>query len=277
MKMISARCWCGGEDVKIPVAWVKEGQTASCHRAACVVGCQMVADEEEDQGVAPGKRYKMNKYDPAQYKPVNDSTPSPASTDNPDSLVLVTDDRMCPCGCTSVSRGKNSRFVMGHDARLRGKLIRAYTAEVPVLLVDDQTQVITETTAIKYAAEWSTDKSDWPAELKRSAAKIKARLKAKADRKAEREKALAKARAVKAKAPKAKRPSRAKPNPGDKASTASTIGQTRQIKVGRWDKTGKVVAVSDDGAETVEYATTKGTSRVVIDSSGKAKALAKSA
>lgn len=41
----------------------------------------------------------------------------------------------CPCGCGEFPRGSKAEFCMGHDARLRGKLIRAYMTGTKIVYV----------------------------------------------------------------------------------------------------------------------------------------------
>lgn len=38
----------------------------------------------------------------------------------------------CPCGCRTIPKGKDATFAMGHDQRLRGKLIRAHLTDTPI-------------------------------------------------------------------------------------------------------------------------------------------------
>lgn len=42
----------------------------------------------------------------------------------------------CQCGCGEKPKGAKARFAMGHDARLKGMLVRASLAGVPVELTD---------------------------------------------------------------------------------------------------------------------------------------------
>lgn len=39
----------------------------------------------------------------------------------------------CPCGCEGIPVGRKATFLMGHDARLRGKLIRAHLTDTQVI------------------------------------------------------------------------------------------------------------------------------------------------
>jgi hypothetical protein len=72
--------------------------------------------------------------------PGHDSSPGHLTTD-PSRVVLKwhydreTDSFGCPCGCNGAPKGKKAKFAMGHDARLRGILIRAHLMAVEVLYV----------------------------------------------------------------------------------------------------------------------------------------------
>jgi hypothetical protein len=41
----------------------------------------------------------------------------------------------CPCGCATIPTGVKAKFAMGHDATLRGKLIRAHLMGVEIRYV----------------------------------------------------------------------------------------------------------------------------------------------
>lgn len=78
----------------------------------------------------------MAKFNPERWKPSDDSSPGYRTLD-PKSVVLkvtVTDGGRlgCPCGCGEIPLGTKAVFCMGHDARLRGILIRAHLMGVPV-------------------------------------------------------------------------------------------------------------------------------------------------
>lgn len=75
------------------------------------------------------------------YDPTPDSSPGSQKYrtgkdgDGFDGLFLIVEEGQCGCGCTeAVSKGK--RFRMGHDARLKGKLIRAGRAGIEVHVFD---------------------------------------------------------------------------------------------------------------------------------------------
>jgi hypothetical protein len=55
----------------------------------------------------------------------------------------------CPCGCGGMPVGGKAVFLMGHDARLRGKLIRAHLTGTKVIRVlDGEEQLPVEAKAI---------------------------------------------------------------------------------------------------------------------------------
>lgn len=86
----------------------------------------------------------MPRFAITKYTPVKDSTPGLRTVD-PQRLVLAIKyrgdnpaagtDFGCPCGCGEEPIGKDAVFKMGHDARLRGKLIRAYLTDTEVVFV----------------------------------------------------------------------------------------------------------------------------------------------
>lgn len=79
----------------------------------------------------------MPRFAPERWKPSDDSSPGYRTLD-PQSVVLVVAHDVesgklgCPCGCGEFPSGKTAIFKMGHDARLRGILIRAHLMGVPV-------------------------------------------------------------------------------------------------------------------------------------------------
>jgi hypothetical protein len=48
----------------------------------------------------------------------------------------------CPCGCGDFPKGKKSVFCMGHDARLRERLIRAHLLGDDVSVVDSDGRTV---------------------------------------------------------------------------------------------------------------------------------------
>jgi hypothetical protein len=45
----------------------------------------------------------------------------------------------CPCGCDEFPAGKKTTFMMGHDARLRGVLIRAHLTDTKIRYIVNNT------------------------------------------------------------------------------------------------------------------------------------------
>ncbi len=79
----------------------------------------------------------MPKFNPNRWVPTDDSSLGFRTTDPKRVVlnVLRTDREGCPCGCATMPVGAKARFSMGHDATLRGKLIRAHLMDVEIRLV----------------------------------------------------------------------------------------------------------------------------------------------
>lgn len=75
----------------------------------------------------------MPRFNEKKYDPRDDSSPGVRTEGK---LVLVVKEGECACGCGHEPFGKKSTFLMGHDARLRGKLIRAHLTDTRVVLSD---------------------------------------------------------------------------------------------------------------------------------------------
>lgn len=76
----------------------------------------------------------MAKFQPEKWKPSDDSSIGYRTLD-PTCVVLnmAYGQRVgCPCGCGGVPSGPKATFCMGHDARLRGILIRAHLMGVRI-------------------------------------------------------------------------------------------------------------------------------------------------
>jgi hypothetical protein len=72
--------------------------------------------------------------------------------------------KACACGCRgAVTRSSKSTFRMGHDARLRGILLRAHLTGTEVHVLSGG--VTTTGPATAYAAMFNTDRRDWVAML----------------------------------------------------------------------------------------------------------------
>lgn len=171
----------------------------------------------------------MPKFSRTKYDPRSESTKGHAEDGK---LVLVTVDKdgntLCPCGCEGAPTGKKSVFVMGHDARFRGQLIRAACTETTVVLVDlRSTRSSAECTALEVAAMHG---STFEGPVKEAKAREDAKLAARKD-------------------------------VSNKAIVAHAlkVGDQRTIKVGRWKYTGEVVGIFDDGDEIeIQYTDGKG-------------------
>ena len=221
---LKAQCWCARTEMEIPVAWLLEGQTGSCG-PGCGPGCQMVESDSDDPYDKPPREkkvWKMHKFSPARYDPIDDSTDGlPWRADAVSLLVGV---GLCACGCGDAPAGRKAKFCMGHDARLKGKLTRAHSAGVAVALVEETTGVATVVSALEYADRFSTPKVDWRELVTVGASKI-AQRRGKIDRRA--------------------------------AERAVLERATRDgaVRVGRWDKTGSAAAIYQlpDGRYKVEY------------------------
>lgn len=80
----------------------------------------------------------MPRFNGDKYNTAQDSTPG-WKTHNPRHVVLliaVAGERFgCPCGCAGWPLGEKATFAMGHDARLRGILIRAHLMGKKIMYV----------------------------------------------------------------------------------------------------------------------------------------------
>lgn len=246
---IPASCWCERTTVRIPVQWVSEARTGSCG-PGCGPGCPAppTADSFDDltEVAATGKKTKMMRFDANEYDPRKDSSYGYSQSSDsirdahPYDVILEVvpsgDGRrenvtLCACGCGESPAGKHAVFRMGHDARLRGKLARALAGGAQIVLTDDMHQIRALVDVEEYASRFSTDKLDWVQSIKDSASKAK---RSAGDVEQE----------VMAKA------------------LGPQVGETKLIKVGRWEKTGRILAVYQDGAEVLyEYVDKAGTKR----------------
>lgn len=173
------------------------------------------------------------------YDPKNDSSPGTSAFRAAHELggtvvLLQTDPSHCPCGCNQPPSGKNRTFRMGHDARYRGILIRAYVNDAQVVVLR-RTDPPVEYTV--YDADELANQLDWCQYLETA--------KRREDRKAQERRERANARLL-AKA------------------TGPQIGDTRLIRVGRWDYTGQVIAIWEtDGIIEFQYVTKQGETKRV--------------
>jgi hypothetical protein len=77
------------------------------------------------------------RFDPQSWKPTDDSSPGYRTLDSTCVVLKVWYDPEsgamgCPCGCDDIPSGLKANFCMGHDARLRGILIRAHLMGVRI-------------------------------------------------------------------------------------------------------------------------------------------------
>lgn len=110
----------------------------------------------------------MGRFAHTKYAPENDSSASLkkiAKDRGVVALVIKTrklkdgDGRQesCPCGCGEYPKSLTTTFGMGHDARLRGKLIRAHLMDASVLyVIDGQEQPLR--TALQVASKHGWEK-----------------------------------------------------------------------------------------------------------------------
>lgn len=111
----------------------------------------------------------MPRFNPEKWKPEHESTPGLAHLDPSKVVLYVARTEAgrdgCPCGCGEFPEGEKAIFRMGHDARLRGKLIRAHLMDVNVVqFIDDHEH---EFSALEMAAEYDWQEYLRSAELKR--------------------------------------------------------------------------------------------------------------
>lgn len=170
MGEINSLCWCERTEIRIPVEWLREGRTGNCDRPDCLPGCE-AHDAEDDYydlpPIKPGaRRFNMAKFDPRKYDLRVDCSVGFESTT---SLTLVSDPGLCPCGCAQHAR---STFVMGHDQRMRGKLIRAGTLHAPVHRISAEGVLLQSLEVLDYAVWFSTVKVDWKVEVGNSIDRI---------------------------------------------------------------------------------------------------------
>lgn len=236
-RRIAALCWCERVEVMVPVQWISEARTGSCG-PNCGPGCPAYGEADEDNESDPtevarnGKKGKMNRFKADRYDPRADSSFGYANggvrTEYIHDVILETegnDPRFCPCGCAEAPRGKTAVFGMGHDARLRGKLARALAGGSRIVLTDTNHAVCEVLEPTEMASRFSTEKLDWVESIKTSAKKAK-RSAADTAEEAILQKAL-----------------------------GPQVGDTKLIKIGRWEYTGSIVAIYEtDGATEFEYA-----------------------
>ncbi len=151
-----------------------------------------------------------------------------------ETVILLADAGQCPCGCGEKPTGEGRTFKMGHDARLKGILIRAHITGKEVAQVGGGGIVSGPALTVAQNLGWSRY------------------LEAAAEREANRK--ANKANRVKA----------------PKAATGPKVGdQVADLKIGRWTYDATITAVWDDGVVEFEYTTKKGERQVVSFKDGK--------
>lgn len=204
----------------------------------------------------------MSKYNPKTYSPRQDESnevPAAIVAADPQNLHLIVSDNdepnICACGCGE-TRGPKTLFAMGHDIRLRGKLMRIGASGGKVTLVGRNPwcligDPVIQVDPVDFAKQFSTEKLDWAQNVREGIARA---LAPRPSRKNAEKAVLAKATG---------------PQQGDKVL----------IKIGRWDKTGSIAAIYkyDDGTDVmeVEYVDAKGNIQTArrVGAEGKWKAV----
>lgn len=96
----------------------------------------------------------MPRFNPARWKPVDDSSPGYRTVD-PKRVVIAQKERdgrtPCLCGCGEIPSGAKAKFAMGHDARHRGALIRAHLTGTELLILVDDAGGLTTCSAMERA------------------------------------------------------------------------------------------------------------------------------
>lgn len=190
-------------------------------------------------------RFILHRYDPRkdssvgaeQYHADRDAevgTEAAAGFYPDETVILITaNEGDCPCGQGAPHKpiGVGRTFAMGHDARLRGILIRAHVAGKEVARV-------TASTIISSDARTYAEQFGWEGYLDDAKAREDTRVAAKVEK--ANKQVLAKA-------------------------TGPKIGDKRLIKVGRWEYTGQVVAIYNGAKGDIEfeYVTKSGDVRTV--------------
>lgn len=187
----------------------------------------------------------MARFNPSKYDPSEDSSPGTEKIRQgptaPKTLILdwtppAADDRVCPCGCREVLH-PSSRFRMGHDARLRGKLTRAHVTGTDVTIVKGRD--VSTSSAITVADQFSSPLLDWKAALREAEGRYSG-ARAKTD------------------ASNAEILQRAKETKEAEANGNLKVGDRRLVKVGRWNYTGQVIAIYQLNGEAIFEYTSKG-------------------
>ena len=233
---VTCTCWCEADEVNIPVEFISEGRTVACALPDCYPGCPSRAYdafelEYSDEEIAELTTREKKRMTTIDYNPAADSSPDAAYLRDAYPGLILLQAGGCQCGC-GAAVGRKSRFLPGHDAKLKGALQRALAAEVPVNLVGPDGSVLV-TTAENVARDYN-----WLDKVRNGADRIIRRSQT----------PIAAERRVAA---------LVEERTGDPAFEL--------ISFGRWDKTGRALAVWKRGDGTYEsvYATEEGTVEVM--------------
>ena len=183
----------------------------------------------------------MARFNARTYDPATDSSKGHQkhrTADGNEGVVLIVGEGECPDGCGGKPNGKNRVFRQGHDARLKGILIRAGATGNSVTTVTNG-KATTETAAT--IAKRFGFAGQVAAGIEREQGKAKAREAREASR-------AAAAAERKAKKNTAKGGGGSGPKKGDRFP----------VKVGRWTFEGEIVKVSK-GVATLQYEKKDGT------------------
>lgn len=189
----------------------------------------------------------MGRFNPDKYDVLVDSSPDSeklrVSPELVGALILTHTAGGCECGCGRQVKSKHSQFAMGHDIRLRGKLIRAQLSGVRVARVDQDQNTIEIYPPLLLAEKYNTASFNWAEAVRSSASKQQDSVQRKVER--------------------ANRQLLAK-------SSGPQVGDQTVVKVGRWGYTGNVMAILEGGDELlVEYVTKSGDLRRARVAGGK--------
>lgn len=191
----------------------------------------------------------MARFNAATYDPASDSSKGHEQARKQfdgisDTVVLIVGEGECPDGCGAKPQGKNRTFRQGHDARLKGILIRAGATSRNVTTITGDVQ--TTETPLNLAKKYG-----FSGQVKDGIEREQAKAKTRQARQEKREQTAADKKAAKA-AKKATTP---------KATGGVKKGDRFPIKVGRWTKEGEVLKVSK-GIATLQYDTSHGTAEI---------------